>query len=49
MYWLGTRAIRQFRRELGGEPRRFHDDLLSFGSVPVYRVGEELVRAKERA
>lgn len=49
MYWLGTRAIRQFRRELGGEPRRFHDDLLSFGSVPVHRVGEELLRAKERA
>lgn len=49
MYWLGTRAIRQFRRDVGGEARRFHDALLAFGSVPVYPVGEELLRAKERA
>lgn len=42
MYWLGTQAIRSLRRELGGDARSFHDYLLSFGSVPVYRVAEEL-------
>jgi len=42
MYWLGTRAIRQLRQELGGSPRAFHDRLISYGSVPVYWVAEEM-------
>lgn len=42
MYWLGTEGIRAARRELGGSAREFHDRLLSFGSVPVYAVINEL-------
>jgi hypothetical protein len=42
MYWLGTRAIKSLRQELALKPRDFHDRLLSFGSVPVTWVAEEL-------
>ncbi len=42
MYWLGTRAIKSLRRELAWKPRDFHDRLLSFGSVPVAWVAEEM-------
>ena len=42
MYWLGTRAIKSLRQELAWEPRAFHDALLSFGSVPVAWVADEL-------
>lgn len=42
MYWLGTRAIKSLRQELALKPRDFHDRLLSFGSVPVPWVAEEL-------
>ncbi len=42
MYWLGTRAIKSLRQELAWKPRDFHDRLLSFGSVPVAWVAEEL-------
>lgn len=42
MYWLGTRAIRQLRQELNWETRTFHDRLLSYGSLPVDWVAEEL-------
>jgi Bacterial protein of unknown function (DUF885) len=42
MYWLGTRAIKSLRQELAWNPRDFHDRLLSFGSVPVTWVAEEL-------
>jgi uncharacterized protein (DUF885 family) len=42
MYWLGTREIKRRRLELGGNPRAFHDALLSFGSVPAYWVADEL-------
>lgn len=42
MYWLGTREIKRRRLELGGNPRGFHDALLSFGSVPVHWVADEL-------
>jgi Bacterial protein of unknown function (DUF885) len=42
MYWLGTRAIKGLRQELAWKPREFHDLLLSFGSVPVAWVAEEL-------
>lgn len=44
MYWLGTQAIRQLRQAVGGGPRAFHDRLLSFGSLPVGWVAEELHR-----
>lgn len=46
MYWLGTRAIRQLRQEIGGDTRAFHNQLLSFGSVPIYWVAEELKAAQ---
>lgn len=43
MYWLGTRAIREARAELAvGHTRAFHDELLSYGSVPVHSVIEEM-------
>lgn len=42
MYWLGTKEIKRLRLELGGNPRDFHDSLLSFGSVPVHWVADEL-------
>jgi Bacterial protein of unknown function (DUF885) len=42
MYWLGTRAIKSLRQELAWEPRAFHDALLSFGSVPVAWIADEL-------
>jgi uncharacterized protein (DUF885 family) len=41
MYWLGTQAILDLRAEVQRREgaafslRRFHDELLSFGSVPV--------------
>lgn len=48
MYWLGTRKIRELRRRLGGSPRALHDALLSFGSVPVSFVADELTSAAPR-
>lgn len=42
MYWLGTRAIKQARREVGADARAFHDALLAYGSVPVHAVTDEL-------
>jgi hypothetical protein len=42
MYWLGTKAIKALRSELGWAARPFHDTLLSFGSVPVYLMAEEM-------
>jgi uncharacterized protein (DUF885 family) len=41
MYWLGLTALHELRRELAGRRgagfslRAFHDELLSFGSIPV--------------
>jgi uncharacterized protein (DUF885 family) len=41
MYWLGTEGIHRLRRERqrvdgnGFSFRRFHDRLLSYGSIPV--------------
>lgn len=48
MYWLGTRAIKELRTEIGGDARRFHDTLLSYGSVPVHDVAAEM-RAADRS
>lgn len=42
MYWLGTRAIKELRVDIGGDARAFHDALLSYGSVPVYDVATEM-------
>lgn len=43
MYWLGTRAIKQARASLTGwSTAAFHDELLSYGSVPVYSVLAEI-------
>jgi hypothetical protein len=49
MYWLGTHQIRELRREIGGEPRAFHDALLDFGHVPVSWAADELRRARASA
>jgi uncharacterized protein (DUF885 family) len=41
MYWLGTQSILDLRERLRGRLggsfslKRFHDDLLGFGSIPV--------------
>lgn len=46
MYIVGTDGIHRLRRELGARPgfelRSFHDQLLSFGSVPVALVAERM-------
>jgi uncharacterized protein (DUF885 family) len=42
MYFLGTKQIKDLRTEIGGSPRAFHDDLLSFGHVPIAWAAEEL-------
>jgi uncharacterized protein (DUF885 family) len=46
MYLMGTDAIHGLRRELATRPgftlRSFHDQLLSFGSVPVTLVAEAM-------
>jgi len=43
MYLMGTEQIWRLRRELAARPgafslRRFHDQFLSHGSVPVARI-----------
>jgi uncharacterized protein (DUF885 family) len=46
MYWLGTQSVRNLRsateRKLGSSfsLKRFHDDFLSFGSIPVPLIAE---------
>ena len=46
MYWLGTESVRNLRRaterRLGSafSLKRFHDDFLSFGSIPVPLIAE---------
>jgi hypothetical protein len=42
MYWLGTKTIKDLRREYKGSIRAFHDHLLSFGSVPVHWIAPKL-------
>jgi uncharacterized protein (DUF885 family) len=46
MYLMGTDAIHQLRRELatrpGFQPRAFHDQLLSYGSIPVALAAESM-------
>jgi len=45
MYWLGVEAIRDLRLRWRGDPRSFHDTLLSFGHAPIAWIGEEMERA----
>ena len=51
MYWLGTTAIHDLRRQLRvGEPgaptlREFHDRFLSYGAIPVPLIAQ-LMTAK---
>jgi len=46
MYWLGTQSVRNLRlvteRRLGSafSLKRFHDEFLSFGSIPVPLIAE---------
>ncbi len=49
MYFLGTEQIKALRREIGGDPRAFHDALISHGHVPVAWVAEEMRRARSGA
>jgi uncharacterized protein (DUF885 family) len=50
MYLMGTDAIHDLRREMmtregpGFELRRFHDTFLSYGSIPVSLVAEDMKR-----
>jgi hypothetical protein len=44
MYYLGTQQIRDLRTATGGDPRVFHDRLLSYGHVPVSWIAEEMTR-----
>jgi uncharacterized protein (DUF885 family) len=42
MYLLGTKQIKDLRRELGGPPRAVHDELLAHGHVPVAWAADEM-------
>ena len=42
MYWLGTHIIKDARAELGGPPQAFHDQLLSYGNVPITLIAGEM-------
>jgi uncharacterized protein (DUF885 family) len=50
MYLMGADAIHDLRREMKGlqgadfSLRRFHDDFLSYGSVPVSLIAEDMLR-----
>jgi uncharacterized protein (DUF885 family) len=53
IYLLGTDAIHRLRRELSARKgpgftlRAFHDEFLSFGSIPVSLIAEEMMRRTE--
>jgi uncharacterized protein (DUF885 family) len=42
MYWLGTQGIRDLRARSDRPLREFHDELLSFGSIPVSLIGRAM-------
>ena len=42
MYWLGTQTIKALRAELSNDPQNFHDSLLSYGSIPITWIAEEM-------
>jgi uncharacterized protein (DUF885 family) len=44
MYHLGVQEIRTLRKAVGGDPRTFHDRLISYGHVPVTWAAEEMRR-----
>lgn len=44
MYWLGVEGIRQMRRRWSGSVQAFHDELLSYGHVPLAWVADEMTR-----
>ncbi|MGY2893962.1 DUF885 family protein [Deinococcus sp. UYEF24] len=48
MYWLGTRIIRELRAELNLPPQTFHDQLLSYGGVPVTLIAQDMRQPKHR-
>lgn len=48
MYFLGTKQIKELRREIGGETRSFHDSLLSYGHVPTAWAADELRLARRQ-
>ena len=49
MYFLGTKQIKDLRRDIGGPARSFHDDLLGHGHVPLAWAAEELRAARRRS
>ena len=53
IYLLGTDAIHDLRKEMSNrlgdrfDLRRFHDDFLSYGSIPVSLIGAEMRRGAD--
>ena len=44
MYWLGVEGIKTMRQRWTGSVRDFHDELLSYGHVPLAFVADEMTR-----
>lgn len=44
-YWLGVEGIKALRRRWTGDPKAFHDRLLSYGHMPLAWIGEDMQRA----
>ncbi|WP_407543409.1 hypothetical protein Q0M94_26400 (plasmid) [Deinococcus radiomollis] len=42
MYWLSTRVILELRAELNLSPQHFHDQLLSYGGVPMMLIAQDM-------
>jgi len=45
VYWLGVEGIKALRRRWTGEVADFHDQLLSYGHMPLSWIGQEMERA----
>jgi hypothetical protein len=45
MYWLGVEGIKALRKRWKGDTVAFHDQLLSYGHVPLAWIAEEMERA----
>ncbi len=46
MYFLGTEQIKALRREIGGDARAFHDELISHGHVPIAWAADEMRQSR---
>jgi uncharacterized protein (DUF885 family) len=45
MYWLGVEGIKSLRQRWKGDTLGFHDQLLSYGHMPLAWISEEMERA----